>query len=494
MSAPALYTTDDIYRLLPAVYRIRDDELGGVLHELVEVITAQVNALAEGIEQAYDDQFIETCAEWVTPYIGDLISYRTLHGEVPRVASPRAEVANTVRYRRRKGTASMLEQLARDVTGWPARAVEFFELLATSQYMNHVRPHAQATASVRDAVSLDIGDGFQAGAFDGLSHTAEMRRIATSAGRYNIPNVGIFLWRVEAHRLTRSPLVDADGSGRRYRFDPLGTDKPLFGAARTEEEITHLAEPFDVPLPLKRRWASAHLPEYYGAGLSMLLEIDDGTDVVPVEAVVRICDLSDDPVAPGAWAHEPEPPDERVAIDPVRGRVAFPSGASAGDTRVATFHYGAALSIGGGGYDRGVARDEMLSVASASKGEDLAPLLGAAAAGGAVEIADSYRYSAPATITVTTPAPNAADRKLVVRSVNRARPLLIRSGQMKLAMDADTHVVLDGLMLAGAPLVIEESPDARPRTLELRHCTLVPGIARDSAGEPAFFGRAGLIV
>ena len=30
----------------------------------------------------YDDQFIETCAEWLAPYIGDLIGYRTLHGVV----------------------------------------------------------------------------------------------------------------------------------------------------------------------------------------------------------------------------------------------------------------------------------------------------------------------------------------------------------------------------------------------------------------------------
>ena len=41
-------------------------------------------SLAESLEQLYDDQFIETCAEWVAPYIGDLIGYRTLHGVVPQ--------------------------------------------------------------------------------------------------------------------------------------------------------------------------------------------------------------------------------------------------------------------------------------------------------------------------------------------------------------------------------------------------------------------------
>ena len=52
-------------------------------------------------------------------------------------------------------------------------------------------------------------------------------------------------------------------------------------------------------------------------------------------------------------------------------------------------------------------------------------------------------------------------------------------------MDPDTTVVLNGLVLAGAPLVIEESADAEPRTLVLRHCTLVPGLTRDPDGDAA---------
>ena len=75
------------------------------------LIARELGALEENLEQLYDDQFIETCADWVVPYIGDLIGYRPLHGVAPAIASPRAEVANTIAYRRRKGTALMLEQL-----------------------------------------------------------------------------------------------------------------------------------------------------------------------------------------------------------------------------------------------------------------------------------------------------------------------------------------------------------------------------------------------
>ena len=139
---PFQYDAATLYRLLPAIYRIRDADEGGPLKALMQVIAEQVVALEENLAQLYDDQFIETCAEWVVPYIGDLIGVRGIYqvSELLASLSSRAEVANTIAYRRRKGTAAVLEQLARDVTGWNARAVEFFQLLATTQYMNHIRP------------------------------------------------------------------------------------------------------------------------------------------------------------------------------------------------------------------------------------------------------------------------------------------------------------------------------------------------------------------
>jgi hypothetical protein len=495
VSGSGLYTADEIYRLLPAVYRVRDAEQGGVLRELVGVITDQVNVIAESLEQMYDDEFVETCAPWVAPYIGDLVGYRTLHGVVPQIASPRADVANTIRYRRRKGTVSVLEQLAADVTGWPAHAVEFFELLAATQYMNHVRPHAAATADLRDETRLELAGTFQAGTFDGFAHTAEMRSVTSRSGRYNIRNVGIFLWRVQALRLARVPLVDADGSGLRFRFDQLGTDKQLFAQKRTEQEMTRLAEPLDVPLPLRLRFAGAHLAELCGSGSSFLLEVETSGGIDPVPAAdIRICDLSDDPAVPGTWAHEPQPADTHVAVDPVLGRVAFGAAPAAGETRLATFHYGTALAIGGGGYDRAKTLGKLNTIVPVSGGDPLGPPLASVLGGGAVQILDSRPYAAPATITATTPAANAPDRTVVLRSTNRMRPLLSRSDQLRLAMDPDTTIELSGLVLAGAPLVIEQAADAEPRTLVLRHCTLVPGLTRNPDGTAHFTGRASLIV
>lgn len=413
---------------------------------------------------------------------------------MPQVASPRADVANTIRYRRRKGTVSVLERLARDVTGWPARAVEFFQLLAATQYMNHLRLSAQATADLRSAARLELAGAFQAGASDDFAHTAEMRRVGSRAGRYNIPNVGIFLWRVQAMRLAGSPLVDADGAGLRYRFDQLGTDKPLFASPRTDVDPSALVHPLDLPLPAMRRFTDANLAALYGAARSLLLGTATaaGTDSVS-SADVRICDLSDDPAVPGTWAHQPQPGDTHVVVDPVLGRVAYAAPPAAGATRIATFHYGSALVVGGG-YDRSTSLEQLHNVKSVQGGAALNPALTAVAGGGEVQVLDTYPYAAPATITATTPAPGAPDQTVVLQAANRQRPLLQRGDQVKLILEQNTTLVLSGLMLAGAPLVIEQAADTELRRLILRHCTLVPGITRESTGEPHSVGNASLIV
>ncbi len=478
-------TAQRLYDLLPAVHRIRDEQSGGVLAELISVIADQVEVLAEELDQLYDDEFIETCARWAAPYIGDLIGYRVLHGVVPQVASPRAEVANTMAYRRRKGTAAVLEQLARDVTGWPARAVEFFERLATTQYMNHPRPHARATVDVRNHEALARVRA-QNGVFDDLAHTADVRRIGAqlphSSGRHNIGNVGLFLLRTAAVPVRRSPLVE-HADAQRFRFDPLGSDAPLFGLPRTEPEITHLAEPFDVPLPLGRRFLADHSGAYYGPRGTLLLELQaPGADPAPVGVQdVRVCDLSD--TSPTTWAHQPPP--GVVAIDPVLGRVFLGTPLAAGERVLATWAYGQAVPVGAGASTR-VPRVPVEPVFDAGGGEALQPLLDAAAAGGTVRINDSDSYAQALTVQ--------SQAELHLIAAQQAQPTLLLSGPLKLDLAPGSVVVLDGLRIAGGPLVIDAVGDTQPRTLILRNCTLVPGQTRTSDGQPVHPDRASLLV
>ena len=42
----------------------------------------------------------------------------------------------------------VIEQVAHDVTGWNASAVEFFQRLIVTQYMNHMRPQLHRGAGL----------------------------------------------------------------------------------------------------------------------------------------------------------------------------------------------------------------------------------------------------------------------------------------------------------------------------------------------------------
>src|SRR5215467_12685320 len=116
---------DRLYELLPVVHRLRDADQGYPLRALLRVVAEQVNVVEADIAQLYDDWFVETCQDWVVPYIADLIGYTPVHeagepGDVAtpagvarnRILIPRREVLNIIRYRRRKGTLALLEALA----------------------------------------------------------------------------------------------------------------------------------------------------------------------------------------------------------------------------------------------------------------------------------------------------------------------------------------------------------------------------------------------
>ena len=217
-----------IYRLLPAVHRLRDADRGEPLRALISVLAREGAVVEESIEQLLDNLFIETCDDWAAPYIGGTIGYRTLHPIEGEVAGPRAEVANTIGYRRRKGTAAVLEQLARDVTGWPAKVVEYFQLVATCQHMNHIRPDHHLAPDLHDPLDLEpLGR-----AFDTVTRAVDVRSIEQSSGRrsiggkHNLPNIGIFLWRLGPHSRREVPATPV-GDGRRFLFDPLGAPRPL---------------------------------------------------------------------------------------------------------------------------------------------------------------------------------------------------------------------------------------------------------------------------
>ncbi|HKP03821.1 MAG TPA: hypothetical protein VJU77_10745 [Chthoniobacterales bacterium] len=468
------FAKDGLYKLLPTIHRIRDAEQSDMpLEALLGVVSEQAAVLEESLAQLYDDQFIETCAGWVAPYIGDLIGYRPLHGGVPQISSPRSEVADTIGFRRRKGTSNQLEQLARDVTGWPARAVEFFQLLGWTQFMNHIRPRNFYAPDLRQWEPLErLGT-----AFESTAHTIDVRRIATQKGRYNIPNVGIFLWRLRAFPLTASPAVPAvPGDKSRFFFSPLGNNTPLFTHPDSEEEITHLAEPINVPEAISRRVLNAYLESRYGAGKSILIS---GVATMDVEA----CNLSD--ISGGLWAHTPK--SGKVAVDPVLGRIAF--SVPPLQPPVVTFHYGFSAEMGGGEYSRAASFDsEPTQITTVKTTATIPASITTAGVGDVLEINDSGRYEGPP-LTIHCDH----DKRIEIRAADKSRPTIVQLGQLNITGDPDSEVTLNGLLLIGATLRVVGTSN-QLKKLRLRHCTFVPGLRLNPDGNPISPNRPSLVV
>lgn len=472
-------TAERLFALLPPVYRLRDDAQGGPLRALFTVIAEQAAVLEDDLEQLYDDHFIETCAAWAVPYLGELVGARLLQSPEPGTGGQRAEVADTLALRRRKGTAAVLEQLARDVTGWDSAAVEYFDRVAATQSLRHLRPHVRTT-DLRGWEPLErIGTPF-----DEVAHTVEVRRPARG-GRYNLPNVGIFLFRQRAFPHTRATPAGL-GDGRRFRFSPLGRDAQLWALPEPETGIAHLAGARNVPLPVGRRGLDRHLADFYGPGG---IQVFENGALVPI-ARIRACNLSGWSTLVDPWPQQGGGP--VVGVDPVLGRLAFaPLGVGEARRVEVSFRQGFGGEVGGGEYDRSATFGPPGEVlASVSRGEDLAAELVAAGAGGIVEIADSATYPVPAT-TVDV----AAGAAVEVRALDRHRPLLVLGGDLVLDGDPSdagtpTEVTLNGLVISGGALRIRGGV----RVVRLLHCTLVPGKALDGDGAPATPGFVSLVV
>lgn len=501
---------DTLYQLLPAVHRLRDADEGEPLRALIAVLAREGAVVEENIEQLLDDLFIETCAPWAAPYIGGVIGYRTLFPVEGLTVGSRAEVANTIGYRRRKGTAAVLEQLARDVTGWPARVVEYFQLVATCQHMNHIRPLHHATPDLHDPLTFEpLGQ-----AFDPVTRSVDVRSITQSEGRkssggkHNLPNIGIFLWRLEAQSLTSVPTTQVDG--RRYLFDPLGAPRQLVNRQEAETEIESLAQPINVPGAVTRRVLHEDPGLWYGrttTGALRSFEIFvDGT-AIPVTRI-EACDLSDD--APG-WNHSPHDPidpgeladlegapapevpapNALVRVDPELGRMAFPQPED-GEVRV-TYHQAFPAPIGSGEYNRAA------SLASPAGGTPViafpsvehATLQDALDAlqpdGGIVEITVNDVFAAPATITA------AEGTEVGLRAADGIRPILRAAAPIEIRGGADARVNLNGLVIEGAPLhVVPDPVGASLGAVELFHMTLIPGLSFTPAGAPQSPGNESL--
>ncbi len=520
---------DGLADLLPQWHRLRDaeEESGGEpLRALLAVMSEQVDVVRAGVEQGYEDWFVETAAPWVLPYLGDLVGYRPLPGyervqatglkdggpaatsrqRLAEALAPRRDVAATVANRRRKGTLPLLEELAESVAGWPARAVELSRLVAHRQpvklygsgtdAVNARRLSRGRTADLRDGSALDLAGG----PFATIGRSAEVRRAGSRRrqGGYTPAGVGLFVWRLKPYSVTRAPAYCIDRARNLYTFSILGNDTPLVTRPEPEPSATHIATLDNVPAYIRRRQLADRLADYYGPGKSFVVRCDGRDEPVPMSDVV-VADLSD-------WRYRPKR--GQVAVDPELGRIAFGSRSAPRQGVWVDYHYAYGDDVGGGEYPR---PDRVTPVSA--KVYQVGPdrpyqrimdafadwrrdrEAGGCGPDGVIEITHSGAYQEQLDFDLEP-----GDR-LEVRAAEGTRPVIrlldwysnqpdalnIRAGEGCEPGDAgdgndagEPRLVLDGLLVTGRGLHVTGPVGS----VVLRHCTLVPGWSLEPQCEP----------
>jgi hypothetical protein len=359
-----------LYQRLPEIYRIKDAEQfpTGQLEAYLGVLDELPAGMRDNIDALYHDLFIETCADWVVPYIADLLGTSHLAGDPWTL---RADVARTIFHRRRKGTLGAIESLVFTLSGWAAQAVELRNNLVWTQHLNHQRPDAGGVppllqrSSLASAVrggTLPIRDpaalSFLNGPFDPFAHVADVRLGQIGTPRYNLPNLGIFLWRLEDYTVPVADLglrvaqaVAAPEPGEaaavvRCIVHPQGDPMVLFNTHRyrMDDEPPDLSHPDEVPGPMPRARLTSEVD--YG-NPAAYVAVDHYSGAVPAAPgagspglVLHVVDTVVPPNPPElepadrwtfrganlcAWEDGLSPPlrPYEIAIDPDRGRVLF---------------------------------------------------------------------------------------------------------------------------------------------------------------------------
>lgn len=386
---------DFLYRLLPAFLRYRDAKLrdrdaklgdrdakqGEPLRALMAVLESQFRLLQKDVETLYDNWFIETCEPWVVPYIGDLLGVRGLADSKHFVFSQRTQVANTIAYRRRKGTATTLARVAQDATGWYAHAVPGVDSLALTYSLRHPRPVLRRTLDLRDEEALDDPRS----PFSLLARTADLRGPAPGIdggvaavapggpGLAGLSTLAVHLWRLQAYPVERAAArrVRDLGGLPCYTFSPFGDDRPLFNPPRTPASLHAPVSGEGVPGGLRRRPLAAEVDsrrrgrpaatDFLGFPPAFQVFLRRYGDVepraVPAEALL-VCDLSRGAPARSLWSYRQVLPEggavtRRVEamVDPETGRLALPAKGEVESVEV-SYSYAFSSDVGGGPYGR----------------------------------------------------------------------------------------------------------------------------------------------
>ena len=497
------YYADRLWQLLPGVYRANDSDdpqVTGPLQELTARIGAQIAVVRRSIDRLWADQSIETSDDWVIPYIGDLLDTNLVNGLDAR--GRRLDVAKTIHYRRRKGTLAVLEEIARDVTGWDAHVVEAFRRLSRTRHNLDppVGPGPLAAALPTQCLRTPLpagapdahdflqhegligrltgtpaggfadvrmlhGADLAGSPFDEYFHTADVRLGRGAVGWYGIPKLLVFLWRLESFAVVGGTPVPVTGCTDEYVFDPTGRFVPLF-----LEPLQPEADDAVDSWTSVREW---DVPGPFTSSLQFAIA-DPGTED-PRHAPYP--DASHIPVFASASSGAPAEP-AAIEVWPELGQFRVDSPLEPG--LAVSYQYGFPAAIGAGPYDRTLLGDPPPASGTERKvsgGAGLDTALTASNGTGTVTIGDSLTYGAVSDVG-STAAPIGS---LLVRAGDEVRPV-VRLPEPAAAGDPpvawlftgggeNAELTLDGLLVSGGDVVLRGAF----KTVRFTGCTTDPG-------------------
>lgn len=488
---------DKLWSLVPAAYRAADSETldgDGPTRELLDRIGASMAVVRRSIDRLWEDQSIETCDSWVIPYLAELLATNLVPSMDER--GQRLDVANTIYYRRRKGTVALLEQLAHDVTGYETRVIEFFRRLGRNRH--NLDPAIGRPASAPDpaaALTLQrlerltglltgtpaggwadlrdpLGASLTGTAFDEYAHRVDVRRGRGALGWYGIPKIGFFLWRTIAPRVDRATPVPVAGCPGHFTFDPTGRQIPLFtatargandyGESWLPEPVWQLPMPLTSPLwdaitaaPGATRYPDPDAISLWGGSLSA--SATGSGDLVPID---------------------------KVRVWPEVGRFQTLAGAPR-DIEVG-YHYGLFSRIGAGPYDRrqlgvpAVADPLPRTRIAGGSATSLPSAIAALGDTGTIVITDGLTLSAVGN-------PPVPIKRLTIRADDQERAVIRAAASSEWVFTGDTATLrLEGLLLSGADIVLRGTFEE----VVLSCCTLDPGTSGSLRTPPAVWDVA----
>ena len=491
MSTGAQQSTDDtLYNLLPAAYRMRDAlQPGYPLRTLLRAIAGQVDQFNTDIGQLYANWFIETCDADLLPYFAELVGV-SLGPSLPSSADTsdssadviwrRAQIADAVADRSRKGSFSVLKDLATQATGWPARAIELRQVALATQSVRMPDVGRRRLADLADAEALEL----LATPLSDAAPMTDVRRLSShrTPGTIDPSAVAVWLWRLVADQVNRAPAASA-GEEHRYTFDQLGRDLPL-AVVPVSDPLSPPATELDVAMTITRRALALRLEDYYGKDRSICV-YRGGEPISRSE--ILVADLS-------RWRERT--PDGRVSIDPLLGRIAFPARHPPEEEISVTCAHLGMGAIGGGSYQRplpaptapvySVGARGHRSISGALEAWRKADKRGQAPSA-VIEITDDRVYREHLDIRL------AAGEQLEIRSAQGHRPVIIpvetgggRPDRFRVRGPDDPDApdppsfTLDGVWVARHSLDLYGSFAG----VALRHCTLVPAQSLGTAASP----------